>query len=338
MDYVYGEHLRWKFFFDNPNHAGAFLATLIPLAWGMISICERLSPRKRIATKIFAWIIYFGLWFCLLKTYSRGALVAALMAWGYGLWKGRRLGGERWAPVLVTLAAVLIMAIVSGSGFRAVNSYLTYATERGVFLSGLWGWAVLLLWWGSGSNTLPQTMARSSLLAFGTSGFFSTTFEVASLWVIPLVSLMFLAGTCWNQWKKEGGGREFLRKGTQSLAFMTALVALLILLGSLFNLRDPLIRHFKGARIELSSRKGGNGSAIVFLPDSEVMGTYYGRWIRRLCLNGNCRVITPLDAENGGPKNFLRREFPGKTFRRLPALFIRRDGAGGRSSSRGSWK
>lgn len=82
--YFFGEHLRWNLGWNNPNPAGAFIATLIPWMWGLGS----LVTVRRCAARWLPWIVLLGelaLWFLLCKTYSRGALVAVGAAGGFWL-------------------------------------------------------------------------------------------------------------------------------------------------------------------------------------------------------------------------------------------------------------
>ena len=80
--YFFGEHLRWNLGWNNPNPAGAFIATLIPWMWGL----GRLATSRRDFAGLLALVVLLAelaLWFLLCKTYSRGALVAAGMAGGF---------------------------------------------------------------------------------------------------------------------------------------------------------------------------------------------------------------------------------------------------------------
>lgn len=78
--FVFNGHVRWDLGWANPNHAGAFLAMLLPLLWfGQSSWHER-WPRLGRALFILVEAV---LWFALAKTYSRGGLIAGLVAGGW---------------------------------------------------------------------------------------------------------------------------------------------------------------------------------------------------------------------------------------------------------------
>jgi len=90
--YFFGEHLRWNLGWNNPNPAGAFIATLIPWMWGY----GRLAAARRGSAGWPCWIVLLAelvLWFLLCKTYSRGALMAAGVAGGFWYF-GQIFGGE----------------------------------------------------------------------------------------------------------------------------------------------------------------------------------------------------------------------------------------------------
>jgi len=106
-------HLRWNLGWPTPNYAGAFLVTFLALAFAFS------GSRWRWA--------YFaaeaGGLFLLAKTYSRGAVVAWGLAWGFGLVasRGWREPAERlvWAARVGVLA---VMMLAVGFGWsRAVG-------------------------------------------------------------------------------------------------------------------------------------------------------------------------------------------------------------------------
>ncbi len=65
---------RESFLWDNPNHAGAIIATLIPLIW-LVEMKVHWSVQS-IVSRIAFWIVDIFLIFTLLRTGSRGAGVA----------------------------------------------------------------------------------------------------------------------------------------------------------------------------------------------------------------------------------------------------------------------
>jgi hypothetical protein len=123
MDFYYQGILRWSYGFENPNKAAALLASLLPF-------CVLWFAQRRQAAKFF-WISLFGItflggWFLLIKTYSRGGVVAAAVSQGYMLWCLRSVIRRHWRGVmvsgLVVVAALTVMFIVSGLGARHVES------------------------------------------------------------------------------------------------------------------------------------------------------------------------------------------------------------------------
>lgn len=37
MDYYFGDQLRWTYGFDNPNMAGALIASILPMLWMLVA-------------------------------------------------------------------------------------------------------------------------------------------------------------------------------------------------------------------------------------------------------------------------------------------------------------
>lgn len=88
--YYFGDELRWNLGWDSPNHAGAFLATLIPVAWIAFDCVYRRMRNRRtgwVAGLVLASILIGEgtLWYLVCKTFSRGALVAVLGAAAFRL-------------------------------------------------------------------------------------------------------------------------------------------------------------------------------------------------------------------------------------------------------------
>lgn len=85
-NYFFNDQLRWSLLWDNPNHAGAFLATLIP--WLIFAGCISLFYAKKRSTasakySLFAlsftlFIFEIFSYYALVKTYSRGAIAGLL--------------------------------------------------------------------------------------------------------------------------------------------------------------------------------------------------------------------------------------------------------------------
>ena len=80
LEYYYKGHLRWSFFWENPNYTAAFLACLLAWLWWMGSVCRDKAGKRRVFMAAFCALcaVELGAWFLLAKTYSRGGLVAAI--------------------------------------------------------------------------------------------------------------------------------------------------------------------------------------------------------------------------------------------------------------------
>jgi hypothetical protein len=137
MEYYFGEHLRWSLGWETPNQAGAFLATLLPFAWGLITWVWGRSRRADGGTG--RWI--FGLlavvllvvesagFYALARTYSRGALVglagSALVWGGLAWWRARKEGESDEAGSVIyrnlpwLLRMVMVAVCLGITGFHA---------------------------------------------------------------------------------------------------------------------------------------------------------------------------------------------------------------------------
>jgi len=99
--YYYDGSLRWSFYWDNPNCWAAFLVFVLVGAWTVqgVARASRLptgcvsraassgrgsgrpsSAGGTPALPLAAYVVELGVWFLLVKTYSRGGLVAAIVA------------------------------------------------------------------------------------------------------------------------------------------------------------------------------------------------------------------------------------------------------------------
>ena len=96
-EYLYGETLRWSFGFENPNKTAVIFACLLPLCWLAWSASWQIERLwLRVLALLCAGLIFLGAGGCLLMTFSRGGLVAALAAMSY-LWIHQlRSGSWRW--------------------------------------------------------------------------------------------------------------------------------------------------------------------------------------------------------------------------------------------------
>jgi len=88
FEYFYNGNLRWSVYWANPN---AWAALLVFVLVGLWTIQRSLSLEfkfKGLLMQAFvAYAVELGVWFLLVKTYSRGGLVAAVagMAFFFGL-------------------------------------------------------------------------------------------------------------------------------------------------------------------------------------------------------------------------------------------------------------
>jgi O-antigen ligase len=84
QEYFFNGHLRWSVFWDNPNCWAAFLACLIAWLWcGQTRLGLKIKIKVQTCATvalIALYIIEAGIWFLLVKTYSRGGLVASVVA------------------------------------------------------------------------------------------------------------------------------------------------------------------------------------------------------------------------------------------------------------------
>lgn len=100
-EFFSGQHLRWNLGWPTPNHAGAFVVTLLPFLW-------------LLAASRWRWallLVEAGGLFVLAKTYSRGAVVAWVAAWTLALlvsrgWKESN-SGALWLARLGLLGVAL---------------------------------------------------------------------------------------------------------------------------------------------------------------------------------------------------------------------------------------
>jgi O-antigen ligase len=107
-EFFSGGHLRWNLGWPTPNYAGAFVATMVVLLWSLTT--SRWRGMGLIAEAA-------GL-FLLAKTYSRGAVAAWTLAWGFGVLASR--GWENASQRRIWLARVgllVTMLLVTGFGW-----------------------------------------------------------------------------------------------------------------------------------------------------------------------------------------------------------------------------
>ena len=186
------------------------------------------------------------------------------------------------------------------TGYRTlVNSYLTFATEQGMWIFGAAVFLAALSWSGTvpgrkaGFTRDAAIGARASLVAFAVAGFFSTTMEEAKLWMVPAACAAVLVALALRkpEWKK--WGFSFGKVAMSTLA----LCAVLYVAGLLFARTESVriaLRGGSGNQTVLIVPKNAGGGGIrdclCVMPDKGVMGTDYGKLLRHLAETSHLRV------------------------------------------------
>jgi len=114
-DFFVGEHLRWNLGWASPNYAGAFVAMLLALSFGLSGSRWRWG----------FFVLELGGLFLLAKTYSRGALVAWSAAWLFGVLSTGRLFAKSAWLWLARLAALGIILYSVGFQWSRVDAHRT---------------------------------------------------------------------------------------------------------------------------------------------------------------------------------------------------------------------
>ena len=132
VEYFYGETLRWSFGFENPNKAAVLFACAVPLLWCLWQASWRLENKwLKIPALLGSAAGLMAAWYCLIMTFSRGGLVAAVVALLYltaqAVLRGRKQEapwhkrGEVWFSVLLA-AALAAGTIWNGLGSRSTEA------------------------------------------------------------------------------------------------------------------------------------------------------------------------------------------------------------------------
>jgi len=142
--FFHGEHLRWNLGWPTPNYAGSFLATLIPWCWWLeqsIRPSRRNRPNHEHRGPIFGSkrsIAYFSLlateaigFYLLARTYSRGGLVALLIA---GCWVAiaEDVVHIRARRSIWLGRGLVLGAVIFGTGFSTRLDFSLMATDGAV--------------------------------------------------------------------------------------------------------------------------------------------------------------------------------------------------------------
>jgi hypothetical protein len=132
VEYFYGETLRWSFGFDNPNKAAVLFACAVPLLWWLWLAAWRIHPRwARLPALVVAAGLVAGAWYCLIMTFSRGGLVAALAALVYltgtATWQGRQAAKSWFTSARVWMSVSLVLVLLgstlgNGLGSRSAEA------------------------------------------------------------------------------------------------------------------------------------------------------------------------------------------------------------------------
>ncbi|HEY5791663.1 MAG TPA: O-antigen ligase family protein, partial [Chthoniobacterales bacterium] len=121
MEYYYLDRLRWNLGFENPNHAAALIASLLPFLWAVRSLW---APRRKAAA--FLWNLLAGGiliagWWLLAMTLSRGGLVAAIGGFAFLGWKTFAGGKKEWIRASVIAAGIIAAVAFTGLASRTAE-------------------------------------------------------------------------------------------------------------------------------------------------------------------------------------------------------------------------
>lgn len=125
QEFYFGSELRWQMGFATPNYLGTFIAMVLPALWAIGSTCRQ----TRLWFAVF--LVELVLWYALGRTFSRGGVIAALLAAALYIlmsWRfieSRPHGGSRLLFVVsIFRAAIPILVLyVSGVMGRLDPSY-----------------------------------------------------------------------------------------------------------------------------------------------------------------------------------------------------------------------
>lgn len=111
---------RWQWIFDTPNYFAAFLATLIPFLW----LLQGIAPARLLYSQTIKWtalVVEGFCWLTLIKTYSRGGLIAAVFsALAFSFFCRSR--PAQW--LLWRLCPLIVLGVYLGVGARVSPAYM----------------------------------------------------------------------------------------------------------------------------------------------------------------------------------------------------------------------
>ena len=107
MEFFHGEHLRLDWGLGNPNKTATLIACLLVLA----HVIRHLLAGKRGNLIVFSGV-FLALGICLIHTYSRGGIVAAI-AGQFAYWAARSRGKFTWPSRPQWICGVILVVILS---------------------------------------------------------------------------------------------------------------------------------------------------------------------------------------------------------------------------------
>ncbi len=121
MEFFHGEHLRLDWGLGNPNKTAALIACLMVLAH-----LFRYVRNKKWGLFLFAGV-FLGLGICLIHTYSRGGILAAVVG-QFAFWAARTGGRFTLPPRRELLCGIALLAVLSiYAALPQINAASRYA-------------------------------------------------------------------------------------------------------------------------------------------------------------------------------------------------------------------
>lgn len=226
-DYFYGEQLRWNLLWASPNHAGAFLAALIPLLWLLGAFWGR-SRSTMFAGLGFVLLAEGSLMFLLCKTFSRGGFVALGAAWlAYAIFQAALardlVSRELWRVLLPHAGRAVVMLallVTTGAAGRVSGEYMANDASVGnrvelwaggvkMIAAALWrgvgvgqSGGVYMQWFQPLEHTEGYRTLVNGYLTFAAERGLPLAVLALSGLVLPLVLLIGRAGTWRGQSKQ----------------------------------------------------------------------------------------------------------------------------------------
>lgn len=199
--YFFGEHVRWNLGWENPNQAGAFIATLIPGMWGLWLLAA--GGKLRVwGIGIILLCTELFLWFLLCKTFSRGALVAvALSSVVYFLWKRFVLKQEGSIKRgLARVVGIVFLLFVTGFFARIDPSFISQDASAGNRLT-LWKGGMQMIavaplqGWGKGQSGIGFMHWFQALEAKeGYAGMVNSFLHIGVEYGLPILAIVVALG------------------------------------------------------------------------------------------------------------------------------------------------